>query len=136
MGAEAELQAEVDALRARLTALEARLHQRHKNGRMPGAEVEVLFLAVGKLLAAFELDAVSEVVPAAALAPLPEAPSWVLGTLNLRGTTIPVVDIASRLSSTAPRLELSDIIAEHAMPWTRYFPSPVEDISESWYEQY
>ncbi|HEY6725145.1 MAG TPA: chemotaxis protein CheW [Polyangiaceae bacterium] len=110
MGGEVELQAEVDALRARLTALEARLHKRHKHGRPPGAEVEVLFLAVGKLLAAFELEAVSEVVPAAQLAPLPEAPSWVLGTLNLRGSTIPVVDIASRLSSRAPGLGLSDII--------------------------
>lgn len=110
MGAEAELQAEVDALRARLTALEARLNRSHKNGRVPGAEIEVLFLAVGRLLAAFELDAVSEVVPAALLAPLPEAPSWVLGTLNLRGSTIPVVDIASRLSARAPGIGLSDII--------------------------
>jgi len=110
MGGEAELQAEVDALRARLTALEARLHQRHKSGRKPGSEVEVLFLGVGSLLAAFELEAVAEVVPAALLAPLPEAPSWVLGTLNLRGSTIPVVDIASRLSSQAPGLGLSDII--------------------------
>lgn len=110
MGGEAELQAEVDALRARLTALEARLHKSHKNGRPPGAEIEVLFLSVGTLQAAFELDAVCEVVPAAELAPLPEAPSWVLGTLNLRGATLPVVDIASRLGSQAPGLGLSDII--------------------------
>ena len=110
MGGEAELQAEVDALRARLTALEARMHKSHKHGRPPGAELEVLFLSVGALHAAFELGAVCEVVPAAELAPLPEAPSWVLGTLNLRGATLPVVDIASRLSSRAPGLELSDII--------------------------
>ena len=110
MGGETELQAEVDALRARLTALEARLQKSHKHGRPPGAEVEVLFLGVGTLSAAFELSSVTEVVPAASLAPLPEAPSWVLGTLNLRGATIPVVDIASRLSSQAPGLGLSDII--------------------------
>lgn len=46
--------------------------------------------------------------------------------------------LAEFLENTAVdrMVELSDIIAEHAMPWTRYFPSPVEDISESWYEQY
>jgi len=110
MGGEAELQVEVDALRARLAALEARLNQRHKNGRPPGSEVEVLFLGVGTLLAAFELEAVCEVVPAARLAPLPEAPNWVLGTLNLRGATVPVVDIASRLGPCAPGLSVSDII--------------------------
>ena len=105
-----ELQAEVSALRARLSDLEARLKRTHKGGRVPGSELEVIFIRIGDLLGAFELDAVQEVVPAAQLAPLPEAPPWVLGTLNLRGSTLPVVDIASRLHGQRPQLNITDVI--------------------------
>jgi purine-binding chemotaxis protein CheW len=110
MDRDAELQVEVDELRARLAALEARLRRWHRSGRAPGSELEVLFVRVLDLLGAFELAAVREVVPAALLAPLPEAPAWVLGTLNLRGVTIPVVDVSSRLRGATPELSVADVI--------------------------
>lgn len=107
---EADLRAEVDSLYARLATLEARLRKSTKSGRAPGAQVEVLFITIGDLEAAFELEAVREVVPAALLAPLPEAPSWVMGTLNLRGTSIPVVHMGARMNHAEPILGVDDLI--------------------------
>ncbi len=107
---ELELQHELDILHARLAELEAKVKRTHKSGRVPGSEVEVLFSSVGALDCAFELSAIKEVVPAAQLAPLPEAPSWVLGTLNLRGKTIPIIHIGSRMQGERARLRASDLI--------------------------
>jgi len=110
MGTDGELLAEVDVLRARLAELEARLQRTHRGRRIPGSLTTVLFVRVAELLAAFELERVREVLPAALLAPLPESPDWVLGTLNLRGTTLPVVELASRLYGAAEELAVSDVI--------------------------
>jgi chemotaxis signal transduction protein len=110
MSLESELQEEVDLLHARLAELEARFRGTYRSGRKPGASVEVLFVRIGDLHAAFELDTVKEVVPAAALAPLPEAPAWVLGTLKLRGSSLPVVHIGARLNRRSPELLVQHLI--------------------------
>lgn len=109
MSAEPELKAELAALRARLSALEARLAESVESSRPKGALL-VLFVEVQTLAAALPVEAVLEVVPAAKLSPLPEAPPWVLGTLNLRGTTLPVIDVAARVGRAAPELRVSDVI--------------------------
>ncbi len=110
MSVEAELRTELDHLYSRLSSMEARLLGTHRRATMPGTEVEVLLVTLGALEAAFELSAVKEVVPAATLAPLPEAPPWVLGTLNLRGTTVPVVHVGSRLKRESRGLKVQDLI--------------------------
>lgn len=33
-------------------------------------------------------------------------------------------------------VELGDIVAEHAAPWTKHYPGMAEDVGELWYEQY
>lgn len=33
-------------------------------------------------------------------------------------------------------VELGDIVAEYATPWTKQYPSAAEDVGEQWYEQY
>lgn len=110
MNHELELRAEVDALRGRLSQLEARLKKAYVRPQLGGRDASVLLVDVGELKAALELDRVREVVPAATLSPLPEAPDWVLGTLNLRGKSVPVVHVAHRLGGTAKALALSDLI--------------------------
>ncbi len=42
------------------------------------------------------------------------------------------------LSKTAidRMVQLGDIIAEHATPWTKYYPSAEDDIGEQWYRKY
>lgn len=110
MSHELELRAEVDALRGRLSQLEARLKKTYARGNSSDHDTAVLLVDVGTLKGALELDRVQEVVPAATLSPLPEAPDWVLGTLNLRGRSLPVVHVAHRLGGAPRTLALSDLI--------------------------
>jgi purine-binding chemotaxis protein CheW len=51
--------------------------------------------------------AVVEVTRMVALAPLPGAPAWVAGVLDLRGVAVPVVDLARRLGRL-PRAPVAD----------------------------
>lgn len=108
--AEVSLKAELHDLQGRLAELEAKLRGTFKSGREPGSTAEVLLVDIGAIRAAFELECIQEVVPAAALRPIPEAPHWVLGALNLRGRTTPVVDIRSRLMGGSRELEVDDLI--------------------------
>ena len=52
---------------------------------------------VGGQRIAWELTSIREIVTPRAVTRLPGAPTWVLGLLNLRGTVLTVVDLASRL---------------------------------------
>lgn len=110
MSQELELRAEVDALRGRLAQLEARLKKTYARSNSTASATAVLLVDVGTLKGALELDRVQEVVPAATLSSLPEAPDWVLGTLNLRGRSLPVVHVAHRLGGAPRTLALSDLI--------------------------
>ncbi|MBM4460631.1 MAG: purine-binding chemotaxis protein CheW [Chloroflexi bacterium] len=58
---------------------------------------------------------VVEVLRIAALTPLPEAPVWLAGLLNLRGQVIPVLDVGRRLGLPPQLVNLSTpIIIAHA----------------------
>ncbi len=72
-----------------------------------GRRVFFLFEAA-EMSWALPVDAVSEVVPAAALAPIPGAPPWLRGLLQVGPTTFPVIDLAARLAGPALPLELDD----------------------------
>ena len=110
MSLELSLQAQIDVLRGQLSQLEDRLGQALRRQEPLALEFEVLHVRIERTHAAFELESVREVVPAAELTPLPEAPAWVLGMLNLRGTTLPVIDVGTRLAARPPRLLLGDLI--------------------------
>ncbi len=119
VGGRDELEAEVDELHERLRLLEARLKGTFRGGREPGSRVEALMVSIGSLEAAFELDSIERVVPAAALQPIPEAPNWILGSLNLRGRTTPIVHIGARLQGGIPELRLEDLFVIAALEWGR-----------------
>jgi purine-binding chemotaxis protein CheW len=107
---DSELLGEIQALHRRLRELESRVGQASLPSEPLPDEFDVLFVRIGGVAAAFELRSVREVVPAAALTPVPEAPAWVLGLLNIRGATVPVVDIGSRLEGRPARLRVNDLI--------------------------
>lgn len=71
-------------------------------------DFRALLCRVGRDLVAFVQSELREVVLIPKLTPLPEAPPWVLGLLNLRGEILPVVDIQSRLLGTRRIPEISD----------------------------
>ncbi|HEY2600507.1 MAG TPA: chemotaxis protein CheW [Thermoleophilaceae bacterium] len=62
------------------------------------------------------VGSVMEVLRMVALTPVPEAPDWLTGVINLRGTVIPVIDLRTRLGLTPQPAGLSTpiIVAEVA----------------------
>lgn len=56
---------------------------------------------------AIATGSVDEVLRMVALTPLPDAPTWLSGAMNLRGRVIPVIDLRVRLGFTAPPVGLS-----------------------------
>jgi purine-binding chemotaxis protein CheW len=62
----------------------------------------ILRVHLGGAVIGFPAGAVREIVRAVAITPLPGAPAIVEGTVNLRGTLIPVIDVRHRMA-LAPR---------------------------------
>ena len=57
----------------------------------------LLLVSTGGRIFALPLDLVHEVVTARPATPLPGAPSWVVGLVNLRGRIVTVIDLSARL---------------------------------------
>lgn len=62
----------------------------------------VLHFEIPGLLLCLPIASVSRVILLAAVQPLPSAPSFVRGLLNLHGSLIPVIDLAGRLGYPLP----------------------------------
>ena len=58
---------------------------------------------------------VAEILRMVAIAPVPEAPQWLPGVINLRGRVIPVIDLRTRLRLPRQEATLNTpiIVAEH-----------------------
>ena len=61
------------------------------------AEIELLTFQVGKQEYALDIMSVREIRGWSKATPLPHAPTFVLGVINLRGTVLTIVDLADRL---------------------------------------
>lgn len=59
--------------------------------------VEVIVLEVGGNAFCIDIRSVREIRGFTASTPLPQAPDFVLGVINLRGTVMPVLDLRARL---------------------------------------
>jgi purine-binding chemotaxis protein CheW len=60
-------------------------------------DVDMLVVRVGDERVGVRLDDVNEVLPAVALAPLPDAPPMICGVVNLHGTPLPIISLRERL---------------------------------------
>jgi purine-binding chemotaxis protein CheW len=58
---------------------------------------------VGGLTLALPVTGLREILRAPPMAPLPLSPAWVRGAINLRGSALPVIDLALRLGLTGSR---------------------------------
>lgn len=61
------------------------------------AEIELLTFQVGKQEYALDIMSVREIRGWSKATPLPHAPAFVRGVINLRGTVLTIVDLADRL---------------------------------------
>ena len=77
--------------------------------------LRTLLVGVGGRTYAIDVRSVREVVLHRAATRLPGTASWVLGLINLRGTLVPVVDLAERLGVTPLNHPAASIVlVEHA----------------------
>lgn len=93
---------QVQSLRRQLEAVE---------GLTEGATgVALLTCTVGAYTVAFPLAVVTEVVLRAQCEPIPDAPPFLLGLLNLHGSRLPVIDVHQRLLGKDSDASASDVI--------------------------
>lgn len=71
---------------------------------------ELISIRVGDQLFALDIMVVREIRGWSASTPLPQAPAYVLGMINLRGTVLPVLDLASRLGLPPSRPDSSSVV--------------------------
>ncbi|HKN93193.1 MAG TPA: chemotaxis protein CheW [Thermoleophilaceae bacterium] len=67
------------------------------------AATELVVFRIDKSEYALPVENVAEILRMVAIAPVPEAPEWLPGVVNLRGKVIPVIDLRTRLG--LPRME-------------------------------
>jgi purine-binding chemotaxis protein CheW len=63
--------------------------------------MEIISFNIGEQVYCVDIMAVREIRGWAPCTPMPHAPAHVLGVINLRGTVIPVIDVAMRIGMTA-----------------------------------
>jgi purine-binding chemotaxis protein CheW len=64
----------------------------------PGTkDVTLIVLELDGRQFALPVDHVNEVLRMVAITPLPDAPAWVAGAINVRGDVVPVIDLRARL---------------------------------------
>lgn len=105
-----DIVAEIKRLQSCLYDLQKRIEPEDVDEEIPDGNFTVVITRIGEMVAAFFHDSLEEVVPMAALTPIPESPPWIAGMLNLRGTTIPVIDVYSRSQRTSREQKVSDFV--------------------------
>jgi|GEM_PF-283350 len=74
-------------------------------------EISVIAFSIAKEVYGLELQEVREIIMVGMITPVPRAPSFILGVLNLRGEIIPVIDLRARFGlEHQEATELSRII--------------------------
>jgi chemotaxis signal transduction protein len=107
----------LNELRARLAMVERLVTPQQELEPLTSAgDITVLLVQVRGIDAAIPLQTVQEVVPFAWLTPIPEAPPWMAGLLDLGGKMLGVLDVSARIAneSHSPRAEDFIVICEFA----------------------
>lgn len=76
----------------------------------PSATIELLTFRCGGRAYALDIMAVREIRSWSEPTPLPHAPPFMLGMINLRGSVLPVMDLARRLGLPPENGEARDVI--------------------------
>jgi hypothetical protein len=100
------------------------------DGRAHG--VVVSFQVDGRSYA-LPLEQVLEVVRMVAITPVPDAPAWLAGVVNLRGRLIPMIDLRPRFGAPATEPDPSHvfIVAESRGRTAGVLADRVEDVVEA-----
>jgi purine-binding chemotaxis protein CheW len=71
--------------------------------------VQAVVFQVDERSYALPLEQVVEVIRMVAVTPVPDAPAWVKGVINLRGSLIPMIDLRPRFGAPAADVDPSQV---------------------------
>ena len=79
------------------------------------AATQLVVFRIDKSEYALPVSNVGEILRMVAIAPVPEAPEWLPGVINLRGKVIPVINLRKRLGLPEVEVGLNTpiVVAEH-----------------------
>ncbi|MDX9720351.1 MAG: chemotaxis protein CheW, partial [Myxococcota bacterium] len=100
---------ELERLKQRVDELLSLVQHRRKR-RIWDSKVDLLLCACGEQRFALPLRQVESVLPVCALSSIPEAPAWVLGSFDLHGDVLMVIDVAARLFGTPSVLNVEQLL--------------------------
>ncbi|MCX7888110.1 MAG: chemotaxis protein CheW [Rhodobacteraceae bacterium] len=100
------------------------------DGTTHRAELELLSFRLGEQDFCVDIRTIREIRGWTRATPLPHAPPWLRGLINLRGTVLPVIDLSSRLgmAPVVPDARNVIIVAEVATRQTGLLVDAVSDI--------
>lgn len=101
---------EIKSLKQRLSELERRIDYDSDDDMLPSGDFSILVVGVGTERFGLMLQHVEEVIMMCRMSSLPESPEWFAGLLNLRGTSVPVIDVLARLHHKASTLNINNHI--------------------------
>jgi purine-binding chemotaxis protein CheW len=84
------------------------------NSSQSADQVELISFQVRDQYFCVDLMAIREIRSWTQATPLPQSPDFIRGVVNLRGTVLPIVDLAARLGPTEPSARHAILVAEIA----------------------
>ncbi|MQA99133.1 MAG: chemotaxis protein CheW [Actinobacteria bacterium] len=116
------------------------MHRSNTDGPDPGQEPapprpwemasQIVVFRLREREFAFAVATVTEILRMVAIADVPETPEWLPGVINLRGRTVPVIDLRTRfgMSPRPPSLDDAIIIGEPAGRAVGFIVDEVVDV--------
>lgn len=104
------LLSELNLLQNRIEEMRAMLYRENIEHALPDNDFDILLCQVDREFLGMILKDVDEVLPICLLTPVPDAPPWFAGLLNIGGEMVPVVDLKVRISGDHHEVNISDSI--------------------------
>ncbi len=101
---------EINALQQRIDTLRSMIREEVAAEEIPEGALLLLACRTDKEVVGILLRDVEEVLPMCAITPVPDAPRWLPGLLNLSGEMVPVVDLNVRIGGVPRSFTVDDFI--------------------------
>ena len=101
---------EINELQQRIDALRVSLREEIAAEEIPSGTFPLLACRTDRETVALLLRDVEEVLPMCRTTPVPDAPKWLIGLLNVSGEMVPVLDLNARIAGVPHPPSVDDFI--------------------------
>ena len=101
---------ELETLQRRIDEIRGMLRTEVLLDEIPDGVFHVLICRTDREAVGILLRDIEEVLPMCSVTPVPDAPSWLTGVLNLGGEMVPVLDLNGRIAGVAHQPDVGDSI--------------------------